>query len=558
MFSSTRVVLTCLFILLALSSALAQGGTGQLSGSVVDTNGAVIPGANVKLTSLGTQQERQATTNDAGDFVFTLLPAGAYQLEITANGFSSVVVDEVQINVTQTTTLPIRLDAATVSGMVTINAEPPLVQQETSQVGRTIEQNTIRQLPLPTRNFQQLLTLSPGTSSSVANNTELGRGDAIISVNGQRTTSNNVRINGIDANSIGTNSTPNIAVPATDTLQEFIVQTSLYDASQGRNAGGNVEAITKSGENAFHGNAYYFLRNKALNANDFFLNAAGRERPTLSRNQFGGTLGGPIIKDRLFFFGSYQGTRERNGASLNNSLMSPTIPPGLRDDNRTAAGLAAAFNLPVASINPVIVSVLNARLPNGAFAIPSPVTPNGSTPISGLSRFRENQFNANFDWRLNDKHTISSKNFFASNPTFQANYNFAGLGNGVTQLPGTGGSLDIIQDLNSITDTYVFSPNVVNQARFGFSRLRVTSVAEEPFSAAQFGINTPLKNLFPGMPTFTVTGLFTLGSSPFADQSSRINAFTYGDTLSVVKGNHRLRFGGEYRRSQVNFYFNAF
>jgi outer membrane receptor protein involved in Fe transport len=558
MFSSTRVILTSLFVLLSFASALAQGGTGQLSGSVADTNGAVVPGANVKLTSLVTAQEREATTNDAGDFVFTLLPAGAYKLEITASGFRTVVVDEVRINVTQTTTLPIRLDAATVSGMVTINAEPPLVQQETSQVGRTIEQNTIRQLPLPTRNFQQLLTLSPGTSSSVANNTELGRGDAIISVNGQRTTSNNVRINGIDANSIGTNSTPNIAVPATDTIQEFIVQTSLYDASQGRNAGGNVEAITKSGENAFHGNAYYFLRNTSLNANDFFLNAARRPRPTLNRNQFGGTLGGPIIKDRLFFFGSYQGTRERNGASLNNSLMFPTIPPGLRDDNRTVAGLAAAFNLLPAQINPVMVSILNAKLPNGAFAIPSPATANGLTPISGLSRFRENQFNANFDWRLSDNHTISSKNFFASNPTFQANYNFAGLGNGVTQLPGTGGSLDIIQDLNSITDTYVFSPTVVNQARFGFSRLRVTSVAEEPFTAAQFGINSPLKNLFPGMPTLTVTGLFTLGSSPFADQSSRINAFTYGDTLSVVKGNHRLRFGGEYRRSQVNFYFNAF
>ena len=554
-----KSILSFLFIVLcAVSSAFAQGGTGQLSGSVVDANGALVAGASIKLTSLVTAQEREATTNDSGDFVFTLLPAGSYKLEVTATGFRTVVVDEIKINVTQTTTLPVRLDAATVSGMVTINAEPPLVQQETSQVGRTIEEQTIRQLPLPTRNFQQLLTLSPGTSSSVANNTELGRGDAIISVNGQRTTSNNVRINGIDANSIGTNSTPNIAVPATDTLQEFIVQTSLYDASQGRNAGGNVEAITKSGENAFHGNAYYFLRNNSLNANDFFLNAAGRPRPVLKRNQFGSTLGGPIVKDHLFFFGSYQGTRERNGASLNNSLMSPFIPAALRDNNRTAAGLSAAFGVPVASINPVIVSVLNARLPNGEFLIPTAATAGGLTPISGLSRFTENQFNANFDWRLNDKHTISSKNFFASNPTFQANYNFAGLGNGVTQLPGTGGSLDIIQDLNAITDTYVFSPNVVNQARFGFSRLRVTSVPEEPFTAAQFGINSPLRNLFPGMPTLTVTGLFTTGSSPFADQSSRINAFTYGDTLSVVAGDHRLRLGGEYRRSQVNFYFNAF
>ena len=560
MYRSTRVTLGFLFVIFfcAAPAAFAQGSTGQLSGNVVDANGAVVSGANIKLTSRATAQERETITNDSGDFAFTLLPAGDYKLEITASGFRTVLVEQVRVNVTQTTTLPVRLDAATVTEMVTIQADAPLVQQETSQVGRTIQQETIRQLPLPTRNFQQLLTLSPGTSSSVANNTELGRGDAIISVNGQRTTSNNVRINGIDANSIGTNSTPNIAVPATDTLQEFIVQTSLYDASQGRNAGGNVEAVTKAGSNEFHGNAYYFLRNSALNANDFFLNSAGRPRPVLNRHQFGGTLGGPILEDRLFFFASYQGTREQNGASLNNSLMFPFIPLQLRDNNRTAAGLAAAFGLPVASINPVIVNVLNARLPNGQFAIPSAATATGLTPISGLSRFRENQFNANFDWRLSDNHTISSKNFFASNPTVQANFNFAGLGNGITQLPGTGGSLDIIQDLNSITDTYVFSPNVVNQARFGFSRLRVTSVAEEPFTAAEFGINSPLRNLFPGMPTLTVTGLFTLGSSPFADQSSRINAFTFGDTLSVVSGDHRLRFGGEYRRSQVNFYFNAF
>ena len=555
MFKPTRLMLGVLFAAFWSIAVFAQGGTGQLSGNVVDANGAVVPGANIKLTSIATSQVRETTTGDSGDFAFTLLPAGNYKLEVTATGFRTVVVDELRINVTQTTTLPVRLDAAAVSGMVTINAEPPLVQQETSQVGRVVEEQTIRQLPLPTRNFQQLLTLSPGTSASVSNNTELGRGDSIITVNGQRTTSNNVRINGIDANSAGTNSTPNIAVPATDTLQEFIVQTSLYDATQGRNAGGNVEAITKSGGNEFHGNVYYFLRNKALNENDFFLEQTGRPTPVLSRHQYGGTLGGQIIPERFFFFGSYQGTRERNGASLNNSLMFPFMPAQLRDNNRTAAALQSTFGV---APNPIAVNILNLRLPNGEFAIPSAATASGLTPISGISRFRENQFNANFDLRLSDKHTLALKNFYASNPTFQANYNFAGLGNGVTQLPGTGGSLDIIQELSSITDTYVFTPNVVNQARFGFSRLRVTSVPEEPFTSADLGINSPLRNLFPGMPTLTVTGLFTFGSSPFADQSSRINAFTYGHTLSVVAGDHRLRFGGEYRRSQINFFFNAF
>src|SRR6185436_2130035 len=275
-------------ILLALL-AFPQGDTGQLTGTVVDPNNAAITNATVKLTSHSTSQLRELSTNDSGNFAFTLLPPGRYKLEVTATGFTTVQMDDVRINITQTTSITVHLDPATVQSVVTVNAGSQLVQQESSHVGRVIEGQIIRQLPLPTRNFQQLLTLSPGTSASVSNNTDLGRGDSIITVNGQRTTSNNVRINGIDANAAGTNGTPNIAAPATDSLQEFIVQTSLYDASQGRNAGGNVEAVTRSGGNDFHGNAYYFFRNKALNANDFFLKSAGQPTPVLTRHQFGGT-----------------------------------------------------------------------------------------------------------------------------------------------------------------------------------------------------------------------------------------------------------------------------
>lgn len=542
-------------LLLLVLSLFTQGDTGQLSGTVVDSNGAVVVGASVKLTRQSTSQVREMVTGESGEFAFSLLPPGRYKLEVAANGFRTTLIDDANVNITQTTSLVVHLDPATVAGVVTINADTPLVQAEQSQIGRVLEGETIRQLPLPTRNFQQLLTLSPGTSASVSNNTELGRGDSIISVNGQRTTSNNVRINGIDANALGTNSTPNIAVPATDSLQEFIVQTSLYDASQGRNAGGNVEAVTRTGGNDFHGNAYYFIRNKALNANEFFLGSAGQPKPVLSRHQFGGTLGGPIRRDRFFFFGSYQGTRETNGASLNNSLLFPVMPPQLRDNNRSAAALQSTFGV---TPNPIAVTILNLKLANGAFAIPSAGTPSGLTPISAVSRFRENQFNANFDIRFSDTHTLSIKNFSARNPSFQSNFNFAALGNGPTQLPGTGADLTVVQTLNSITDTYVFNSSVVNQARFGYTRLRNTSAPEEPFTAAELGITSPLQNLFPGMPTFIVTGLFAFGSSPFADQSSRINAFTYGDTLSVLAGSHHFRMGGEYRRSQLNFFFNSF
>ena len=562
MFSLGRItLLSLLAICLASASAFGQAATGQITGTIEDAAGAVVPGATVTVTNLSNGARREDSTGEGGEFAFLSLAPGKYKVEVSAKGFKRVVVEELDVNVTQTSTVNLKLEPSIQEETVTVTAEGTLVQQESSQVGRVIESRPISQLPLPTRNFQQLLTLSPGTSASVSNNTELGRGDAVISVNGQRTTSNSVRINGVDANSVGTNSTPNIAVPATDSLQEFVVQTSLYDASQGRNAGGNVEAITKSGGARYHGNIYEFLRNDALNANDFFLNAAGRPRPVLTRNQFGGTIGGPVVREKAFFFASYQGTRERNGASLNNSLTFPVIPPQLTDNNRTAAGLGAAFGLTpaqIAAISPISVAILNARLPSGEFAIPSATTASGLSPQSGISTFRENQFNGNFDWTINQKHTFSAKNFFASNPTHQANYNFAGLGNGPTQLPGTGGDLDIIQTLSSLTDTYVFGPNVINQARFGFSRLRVTSVPEEPFTASQFGITNPLANLFPGMPTLTVTGLFTLGSSPLADQSSRINSFTFQDTVSIVKGRHRIKVGGEYRRSQVNFYFNAF
>ncbi len=542
-------------LVLALFALFFQGDTGQLSGRVMDINGAVVPAASVKLTSQSTSHVREITTTDSGDFAFTLLPPGVYKLDVTASGFRFVHIEEVHINITQTTSLVISLAPAEVVSSVVIEAVAPLVQNESSQIGRVIEGQTIRQLPLPTRNFQQLLTLSPGTSASVSNNTELGRGDSIISVNGQRTTANNVRINGIDANAIGTNATANIAVPATDTLQEFIVQTSLYDATQGRNAGGNVEAVTRSGGNDWHGNAYYFIRNKALNENEFFLKSAGQPTPVLTRHQFGGTFGGPIVRERAFFFGSYQRTSETNGASLNNSLLFPVMPAQLRDNNRTAAALQSTFGV---APNPIAVTILNLKLPNGQFAIPSAATASGLTPISTISEFREHQFNANIDLNFSNNHTLSAKTFAARNPQFQSNFNFVGLGNGPTQLPGTGAKLVIIQTLDSITDTYVITPNIVNQARFGYSRLRSTSTPEEPFTAAELGISTPLRNQFPGMPTFIVTGLFTFGSSPFTDQSSRINAFTGGDTLSIIRGNHHLRLGGEYRRSQINFFFNAF
>lgn len=564
MFLHERISAAVLALLLFAVSSLAQGTTGQIAGTVTDPNGAVVPGATVRAINLGTNATRETTTDSEGIYGFQLLPPGRYRVEVSGSGFTEHKA-EADVNITQTTRVDVQLAVGIDAGSVTIQAGAPVLQTETSQQGRTVTGETIRQLPLPTRNFQQLLTLSAGAQNTLSNSTDLGRGDVSVSVNGQRTTSNTIKINGVDANSVGTNSTPNLAVPASDTLQEFIVQTSLYDASSGRNAGGNIEAVTRGGSNDLRGGAYYFLRPRSLAANEPFIKARGLEKPEFSRHQFGGLLGGPIVKDRVFFFGSYQHSREENGYSLLNSLTNPQVPAGLRDDNRTAAGILATFGIVA---NPVALNVLNARLPDGSYAIPSSGLASTSTPFqavavpqSGVSRFRENQFNANVDFNITDEHSLSAKFFVADNPTFQSNYNFAGLGNGERQLTGFGGDLTIKQKLYSVTDTYIFSSNVVNQARFGFNRLRVTSVPEEPFSAAQLGITSPLASLFPGAPTLRVFGTdaqFFFGSAPLADQSSRINGYSFSDTLSVTSGNHRIRLGGEFKYSTVKFYFNAF
>ncbi|MCU0239757.1 MAG: carboxypeptidase-like regulatory domain-containing protein, partial [Pyrinomonadaceae bacterium] len=542
MYLRSMILITCL--LLMTSIVWGQGTTGQISGTVLDPNGAVVQGANVKATNTDTNLSRSTTTNSDGVYSFQLLPAGKYRVEVENQGFKKSTA-EVTVNITETVALNITLSVSGVGDNV-VNVESPLQQTETATAGRVVTGDTLSQLPLPTRNFQQVLTLSTGAQSGVSNTTELGRGDATISVNGQRTTSNSVKINGIDANSIGTNSTPNIAVPATDTLQEFVVQTSLYDASNGRNSGGNVEAITRSGSNQFNGSGYYFWRPDKLTANEPFIKGRGLAKPKLERKQYGATLGGRLIKDRLFFFTSYQGTNEENGMSLQNSLTSPTVPLGLTDTNRTTAGILAAFGI---TPNAVALNFLNAKLPNGQFAIPSSGTtarPSNCLPSTAV---------------FSNNHTLGAKFFLANNPTFQANYNFVGLGNGERQLIGFGGDLDIKQKLYSITDNYVLSPNVVNQFKFGYSDIDVKSVPEEPFTASALGITSPLAGLFPGAPTIRVLGTdasFFFGGAFLADQASRVKAYSFGDTLSWTLGNHRLKMGGEMRQSQVKFFFNAF
>jgi len=224
--------------------------TGQIVGVVTDPSGAVVVGAKVTLTS-DAGVRREGVTGDNGRYTFPALDPGVYVVEVMGSGFAPIKLEGIIVKITETTVTDAALKVAGAPTTVSVTGETPLVQTESSARGTVIDEKVIQDLPLPTRNFQQLLTLTAGTSGTLQNSSELGRGDVAVYVNGQRAISNNVIVNGVDANSIGTGENPNLAVPSIDSLQEFIVQTSMYDASAGRNAGGNVAAVTKSGTERF-------------------------------------------------------------------------------------------------------------------------------------------------------------------------------------------------------------------------------------------------------------------------------------------------------------------
>lgn len=553
-------------LVLAAAAYGQTATTGQILGDVRDPSGAVIAHAAVVLTS-DSGVRRAAESSDAGRYAFPQLAPGIYRLEVSAPGFAAENLTNVVVRITETTAVDVNLRiAAAEQQVVNVEAAAPLISSENATRGTVIEQRQINQLPLPTRNFQQLLSLTPGASSSLQNSSELGRGDAAIYVDGQRSLSNNVMINGVDANSIGTGSMPNLAVPAIDSLQEFIVQTSLYDASQGRNAGGAMSVVTKSGTNTFHGDVYEFLRNTDLDANNFFLNREGVGRPTYNRNQFGATLGGPIVKDRVWFFASYQGTREINGTSLENSLATVFIPGDL-GPQRDAASLAAFSKSEGALgyVDPSALAILQAKLPNGQYILPSApgaTTGVGSpTPvpvtIPSNSTFNEDQFNANLDAALTARSHFYGKFFFANNTTDQALYNSFGDGNAI-QAPGWPVTQVIDHRLLSTGVTSVLSPRMVNDAKFGWSTIFGPSTPDEPISSSSLGISSPLSSLFGGMPTLTMTNMFDLGSNGLADNYAKTDTYTFNDMLTWTAGRHTLKFGGGYNRQGLDATFNAY
>lgn len=572
---SWMIVIACLIVSLFVvdvSSFAQTASTGALVGVTTDPSQAVIPGVEITATNEATGEMRTVISRENGNYTAPLLPPGLYRIQATLPGFKTGVRSGIRVNVTETTTLNIQLEVGDVAQTVTVEAMPVMVQQESSALGRVVGESVVSNLPLVTRNYTQILGLSPGISMDVTNAGELGRGTGgtmlgKISVNGSRAYDHNFQVDSTEVNDFETSTggnTAGLAVPNPDTIQEFKVQTAQYDASFGRNAGANINVVTKSGSNQFHGSLFHFLRNEIFNANDFFFNRTGTRKPVVRQNQFGGTVGGPIKRDKLLFFGSYQGTRQITGlaAGKTRAKCSATVfTPPLTDD-RTPTGLGAIFGgrngqlggtavrSDGSNINPVALRLLQMKLPNGSYLLPTPQIIDRTQPfdrqglftISDPCTFQEDQYMSNLDYLQTTKSKFALRLFAA---TSDQHVSFPASANNVQGFP-----LVSVNEfyVGSLAHTYVFGPRLFNEARIGFYRNRLAFRHSAPFKYSDLGVLAGEQ--FNDLMSINITGSYSLGNGNPLDLPQ--NTYQVRDNISFTMGSHTLGFGVGMTRTQDN------
>ncbi|MGB9472209.1 MAG: TonB-dependent receptor [Candidatus Acidiferrum sp.] len=580
-----RTVSAGLMVLAMLISTCLHGqttSTGALAGVVLDPSGAELPGVIIVLNDRGTGRTETATSDEHGRFSFLFLPPGTYQLQASKADFDSLILTELHVSLTETLRLEMRLQLATRFEHALVSSRPEMVQTDSAALGRVVNETSVRELPLVTRNFAQITGLSPGVAVGVYNAGELGLGGTALSqiaqsndgifVHGSRSYDNNFQMDGISVSDVQGSAAGSggIPIPNPDSIEEFKVQTGLYDAGYGRYAGANVSLITRTGGNDFHGTVFEFFRNEVLNANDFFLNQAEQPRPALKENQFGFAFGGPIKKEKLLFFASYQGTRQINGVAAGQSRIACTaslIEPPLTNDRspealgKLFAGMSGALGgVAVAAdgsnINPVALAMLNLKLPNGSFLIPTPQTVDTTRPFAqqGFSvfvepcHFYENQFVTNADYLISANSKISARFFLADDDetiTFPGN----GL-NPAGNIPGFPSPSDSGFRVLSIAHTYTFHNGWLNEAKFGYVRTRTSTGAQTPFSWSDVGVAEGEMNYNNELPSLNIAGSVSIASG--FPRTITQNSFVFGDGLSFVHGAHTLRLGGSITRFQDN------
>jgi Carboxypeptidase regulatory-like domain len=561
-----RQVLQSLVVTLILGTALqAQVESGRVVGTVRDMTGALLNDAKVTITNVATNVPRAVLSNSDGEYVVTELPPGTYTLLAEHAGFKKAAQPAFKLDVNQVLRADFKLQVGSVMETMTVTAAEPLVESETSSIGQVIEGNRVNDLPLNGRNFVTLAYLSPGVNQGPAGTVQQGgipeneRGNGSIQANGLMATNNNFLLNGFDNNEqqIGFE----VIQPPVDAIQEFKVQTSSFGADIGR-GGAVVNVVLKSGTNQFHGGAYEFLRNSALDAKNYFDDPTQPIAP-FKQNQFGGTFGGPIIKQKAFFFVDYQGTRIRESQTDVSTVPSLQERTGDFSDLLPGAplldpltGLAFPNNRIPKCPSPTGGACLDPAGVNVLDLYPAPNRPNAGLVNNYLLNPVMQNNQDSFDVRVD--HQLKKDSLFA---TFSY-----GKVDAIhpDPFPGQAGGGVFSGNINNkalaagISDVHTFADNKINELKIGYMRYAVKAI---PFFFGQPiaqqvgipGINDPANPATGGLPNLTTSRLSAVGNQDFFPEDLRENNYQLLDSFTLVHGHHNLKFGGDLRWRQHGF-----
>lgn len=520
-----RFILLFLFSLIVAMPAFSQS-TATLQGTVTDASNAAVPNAKVVVRNQGTGVERTTQTDQSGAYIVPSLLPGVYDVTVSANGFQSYVIRDLKLDVATTVTENAQLKVGGVTQEVVVSGGAPLINTSTPTVGQVINQRTVQQIPLNGRHFVDLGLLVPGTVTPPQNGFLTaplrGQGSFAIDTAGQREDTTNWMVNGINLSDEVQNQIT--FQPTINTVSEFKIDNSTFPAEYGRNSGAIANIATRSGTNDFHGELFEFVRNNFFDARNFFNPEPFPQAPFI-RNDFGVDGGGPIKKNRAFFFMSYEGLRQRQAISLSSHTLSQDDQAQVASSSDAAVQKVAAL-LPAANAvgtgNPADPATFNGFL--GGTVAPVNID-QGSADISVVLNQNDHlhgYFNMQQDRR--------------QEPTLQGN-----------SLPEWGDTRAARRQTMTIEEDHVFSPSMTNEARLGYNRIHITFVPNRQLNPADFGINDGITTPI-GLPQISVTGFFNIGGPAGFPQGRGDTTVAFSDTMRYLRGSHSFAFGGEVRR----------
>jgi hypothetical protein len=532
----------------------ASVSSASILGSVRDASGAVVPGAEVQVRNLETGWTRVSVTNDSGNYSIPQLPVGPYRVTAALTGFKTAVVDSVRVEVNQRARVDLELQVGSIGESIEVRGDAALLDTDSSAGGQVIDERQVEELPLNGRNFLQLALLVPGTVEGEGTRQE-DRTGVGVSVNGLRTAENSYAVDGVDANDNLNNFftlRPNV-----DAIREFKVLTNLYDAEFGRTAGAQVSMVTKSGTNRIRGTLFDFHRNAALNARNFF-NTGERKEPFVY-NQYGGTVGFPIRRDRTFGFFEFQGLRSRRGDLKRGFVPTEKMRRGdFSGVSRTVrdplTGQAFDGNIiPASRLDPVSLKVL------GYVPLPSISTGLSNVNFQAFQKIVEDrdQFTVRLDHRLTARDSVFVRaSRWKQHRILPGTFPTAAIGNAALSTAGEE-SREAVTNI-ALSHTRTFSPATLNELRIGYNRNHVDrySLASDRNWTRELGIDgpagTPREFMFP---RFTISGFTTLGSAQFLPNLRVVENLQLADTLSLVRANHTMKTGVDLRHIRLDGFF---